>query len=585
MIVTCPHCGVTVRPDTEGVCPACRKPITQFEYFAGESVQPDTEERDRSLGGVREGRVSVRAVAAGAIELRSRRRGLIGIVAGALLCLILGAQAITGQGNLLIYGFLVFVGMMLLAQIRLFLFPPRLAVRGGWFEARGLGAFRVPVPEVVDLRLVNRHPLVFLKSSGSVEPAGQREALARMAATRGFHFALPKGSFTAEQIARVRQALALPPLVNQPPAPDEVFESLLKTLTPLVLVTPVLVAANMVIYALLCLKSGGWAPNPVTMIDWGANFAPKTLDGQWWRLFTSMFLHWSVIHLGFNMWILWDVGRIVERLLGNTAFLTAYMASGFFGSVASVFWGSGDVSAGASGAVFGIFGVLLGFLLPRRDSIPMEVIREHRSSVIAFLVLNLLLGLSIPYIDMAAHGGGLVAGFVFGLLLTQKLSPDRRTARRVRTAVVGVVAVAACVASARYLPELADATARWRSSTVSPEAILARFAVAEPPILERFGRIASETQRGQLTAEEAAQRVESEVLPPWREALGEVRIAIRQLSEGKRSRIQWLVDYATLREEGWELFIQGLHENDVEKMREYREKFRQADELVRSQSK
>ena len=98
-----------------------------------------------------------------------------------------------------------------------------------------------------------------------------------------------------------------------------------------------------------------------TVLEWGANFGPKTMDGQWWRLFTSMFLHFGIIHIGFNMWVLWNVGRLVERLVGNFGFALLYVVSGLLGSVASLAWNPTTISAGASGAVFGVVGALIGF--------------------------------------------------------------------------------------------------------------------------------------------------------------------------------------------------------------------------------
>ena len=112
------------------------------------------------------------------------------------------------------------------------------------------------------------------------------------------------------------------------------------------------------------------APDPQDMLNWGADFGPKTLNGQWWRTVTCMFLHFGIIHLGFNMWVLWDLGQLVERLVGNVGFLVLYFASGIAGSLASLAWQPLAISAGASGAVFGVAGALLGLIAFRHDSVP-----------------------------------------------------------------------------------------------------------------------------------------------------------------------------------------------------------------------
>ena len=85
------------------------------------------------------------------------------------------------------------------------------------------------------------------------------------------------------------------------------------------------------------------------MLDWGANFGPMTMNGQWWRLVTCMFLHFGIVHLALNMWILWGLAQITERLVGSTGFAIVYMASGIAGSIASLAWHPAAVSAGASG--------------------------------------------------------------------------------------------------------------------------------------------------------------------------------------------------------------------------------------------
>ena len=143
------------------------------------------------------------------------------------------------------------------------------------------------------------------------------------------------------------------------------------------LVTHALVGINAAVFL-------GWRspefPSPVRptqqLMHWGANRGLLTLGGEWWRLFTCMFLHIGVIHLAFNMWCLWDLGALAESLYGHWTFASVYLISGVAGSVASVAWHPGTVSAGASGAIFGIAGALIAsfylgeFSLPRAGFSP-----------------------------------------------------------------------------------------------------------------------------------------------------------------------------------------------------------------------
>lgn len=208
-------------------------------------------------------------------------------------------------------------------------------------------------------------------------------------------------------------------------------------------VTRGLVVANVVVFALTALDGAGWLAlgDPEVLYRWGANFGPATLEGQWWRLLSSMFLHAGVLHLGFNMYALWIGGRLVERLFGHVGFAALYAFAGVLGSVASVLWDPRAPSVGASGAVFGVFGALLGFLLRRRHLLPVEMLRPLRRGVVTVVVLNVLFGFVAPGIDNAAHLGGLAGGLASGLLLAPSLGGDGGLRRR--AALVPLVASAA----------------------------------------------------------------------------------------------------------------------------------------------
>src|SRR5215468_8843832 len=188
---------------------------------------------------------------------------------------------------------------------------------------------------------------------------------------------------------------------------------------PNVSVTSVLLVLNVAIFGLMLV----WGLDPMqpaidSLIQWGANYGPKTTQGEWWRLFTCMFLHIGVLHLLFNMIALWNVGGFMERWLGGTSFLVLYLLSGLLGSVASVAWNPFVVSAGASGAIFGLYGGLLGFLVQHRDSTSQAFLAPLRNNALAFVGYNLLFGAVQEGIDMAAHLGGLVGGLVCGFVLT-----------------------------------------------------------------------------------------------------------------------------------------------------------------------
>lgn len=143
--------------------------------------------------------------------------------------------------------------------------------------------------------------------------------------------------------------------------------------------------------------------------------------GQWWRPLTSMFLHAGWLHLLLNGWALYQLGALFEILIGSGSMLTVFLVSGLAGSLTSLTFTHGP-SVGASGAIFGLMGALISFLLRRR-----EMLTPFAKSLLGQLVLwagiNVVFGFSTPGIDNAAHLGGCAAGLVLGLMLKPHIRP------------------------------------------------------------------------------------------------------------------------------------------------------------------
>jgi len=217
--------------------------------------------------------------------------------------------------------------------------------------------------------------------------------------------------------------------------------------TSRVVVTPILAVACVAVYGAMILAGASpITPDNQLMINWGANFGPSVVfDHQYWRLLSCMFLHFGAIHLALNLWCLVSAGPTVERIFGNLGFAALYVLSGLGGSVAGLWTHPATIGAGASGAVFGIFGGLLGFVAVRRRDVPAAILRPMRSGAVTFVVLNLAIGLSDSRIDMSAHLGGLATGFVVGLMMVAA-SPSGSgaagTARRSGVVVASAVALA-----------------------------------------------------------------------------------------------------------------------------------------------
>lgn len=180
-----------------------------------------------------------------------------------------------------------------------------------------------------------------------------------------------------------------------------------------------IVAINIGIYILQVLSGvDPTSPRGDHLIAWGANYAPFTLNGQGQRLFTSMFLHGGLLHLALNMYMLVQLGGLVERTFGHLRFTLVYVLSGLFGGLASALWNMSlpipALSVGASGALMGITGALLAHVLVAGARGEQHEVISLRGPLAQTIAINLGLGFMIPQIDNAAHVGGLVSGALLG---------------------------------------------------------------------------------------------------------------------------------------------------------------------------
>ncbi len=156
------------------------------------------------------------------------------------------------------------------------------------------------------------------------------------------------------------------------------------------------------------------SPNGMELLQWGANRRFETTGGEWWRLFTSMFLHGGLMHLILNISGLVIAAIFVEPLLGRKNYFILYILSGLCGSLASIWWYPNTISVGASGAIFGLYGAILGLLLT--NAFPEGGKKGILMMIGIYVGINLLWGLT-GGIDNAAHIGGLLSGALIGIIL------------------------------------------------------------------------------------------------------------------------------------------------------------------------
>jgi rhomboid protease GluP len=337
------------------------------------------------------------------------------------------------------------------------------------------------------------------------------------------------------------------------------FHRLLHEQTPRVYWTPVVLAANVAVFAAMVLLGhvNVMSPTAESLVRWGANFGPKTCNGEWWRLFTSMFVHVGIIHLLFNMWVLAQAGPLVERLFGNPAFLVLYILSGLGGSLASLARSSLVVSAGASGAIFGVYGALLGYLALRRRALPVQITRGLGGSAVFFVGYNVFYGITQKGIDLAAHGGGFAAGLLCGLALSWLLTSGGRASRAARIGLVAACGLGLVLAGALAL----------KGSVADVAGAIGRFTPVESRAIDGFNAMIDRYKGGKITGAEAAGIVEKDVLPPWR-ASRERLVALEYVPAPQKKLVSLMLRYMKLREESWELFAEGARQEDADKIRQ-----------------
>ena len=175
----------------------------------------------------------------------------------------------------------------------------------------------------------------------------------------------------------------------------------------------VILILNVLVY--LAMSVTGGTDSLENLIRFGAKYNPLIAQGEYWRLLTCIFLHIGFLHLLFNSLALYAFGRDLEKIYGSGRFVLMYLASGVVGSLASYAF-STKVSAGASGAIFGLVGLSLVFGFRYRSAIPPQLKSRFGTGVLPVLLYNIIFGLgSASHIDNYAHLGGLAAGILLGL--------------------------------------------------------------------------------------------------------------------------------------------------------------------------
>ncbi|MDO5580622.1 MAG: rhomboid family intramembrane serine protease [Planctomycetia bacterium] len=253
-------------------------------------------------------------------------------------------------------------------------------------------------------------------------------------------------------------------------------------------------------------------PSGQLLLDFGANFFPKTCMGQWYRLITCAFVHIGIIHLLFNMYIFCQTGNLVERLFGHSLFFLVYIGSAITGSLLSMMVHQNVISAGASGAIFGVYGALFAYYVRFHRSVPREIFRGLMKNAILFVVINLVFGLQ-PGIDNFAHLGGLIGGFLFGLAAA--IPSDHEERKRsfplhlISTILLITVVSCGGIFGMKYCPSFQG----W----VQYQKFVNFYVEKEEKAVKQYNEASNDVRAGKITAADYTKIIREDLIPAWQE--------------------------------------------------------------------
>jgi rhomboid protease GluP len=346
--------------------------------------------------------------------------------------------------------------------------------------------------------------------------------------------------------------------------------------------TYTIIAINAIVFVLMVINGAGIIdPNAIVHIKWGSNFTTLTLSGDWWRLITNVFIHFGIIHIIMNTYALYMVGVYLEPMLGKTRYVTAYLCTGVLASIASLWWHKEGVnSAGASGAIFGLYGVFLALLFT--NLIPKKMRTALLQSIGVFVVYNLIYGMKSG-VDNSAHIGGLLSGLVIGFVYYLGLKKEEA---RNKKQIVSIAFALITIAAAYYYLEAnkIDKTARVpvlnEINTLSDEDGN-KFLKKYNEFINMQNRAMQPFHDSLQNDAELSKKLNEISLPEWNNAEALVNeIQNYRVSEKIKNKIEAMREYVRLRKEQIEM-VEKIANEGMEKYQEqYNELGKKLDKAV-----
>jgi len=336
----------------------------------------------------------------------------------------------------------------------------------------------------------------------------------------------------------------------QSAASSDPFDQFLRARASFPIVTPFLAAVCVIVYLLMSADRTA-ASDTERLIAWGASFSPRTTNGEWWRLLTSMFVHAGFMQLLATLVGLVPAGLILERAAGRVSFACVFLAAGLVAAIVSLWTASAmSIGAGASGAVCGVYGLLAASIawavLGRlRVSVPMSTVVQLAASAGLFFVITLASDQLGPHAELAGLGVGFVGGLVIGRGITREKPAMRRGL------MVAAVAVLIAIAGALPLRGIIDA----RPEIVRVTAFEERSAAAYDAAVDKF-------KRGRLSSDALSQVIDRTILPELQDVRGRIA-ALRGVPREQAPLVAAADEYCKLRAESWRRRSGALHKRNM----------------------
>ncbi|MCW3091642.1 MAG: gluP [Ferruginibacter sp.] len=333
-------------------------------------------------------------------------------------------------------------------------------------------------------------------------------------------------------------------------------------------VTYAIISINILVFILMALNGAGIIePNAYVHIQWGSNFSPLTLSGDWWRLITNTFIHFGIIHLAMNMYCLYTVGIYLEPMLGKVRYAAAYLCTGLLASICSLWWHTETVnSAGASGAVFGLYGLFFALLIS--NLIPKSVRLALLKSIGIFIVFNLAYGMKSG-VDNAAHVGGLIGGFIIGLgylLAIKKEKQEQKLQWLLPVVILLSIGTAYAYLGQHKLP-LSDRQGIYNTITAAAYADNDKFIISLTKFDEINALVDSTVNDTTLSNNELVKRIDNTGLPKMAEAAVVLNNTKKMnISPALHSKAGMVLDYIGLRTIEMNLMKEMIETNKIEEL-------------------